>query len=118
MEAAVRGSGGTHHRPNNPTSTSDARSTAALGSGTLPRVASGSRAVAVTASPSADGSSPATVHDYRAVAAGNVDDVADAGADAGDAVAESPEEVLVGERRVRRGNWGGVFGGASRRITR
>eukprot|EP00752_Nemacystus_decipiens_P015601 g13924.t1 len=115
LEASIRGRGGTNHRPNDSRNTRSAgtlagRSTAASGSDTLPRVASG-RAVAVTASPSADGSSPATVHDYRAVAAGNTDAHADH---------VIPDDGSGGARRTeRRGEgWGGVFGGASRRITR
>lgn len=108
------GGGGASHRSNdinNPRSTVDARPTAASGAGlgTPPRVTSG-RTVALTASPSADGSSPATAHDYGALAAGN--------ADAGDIVAGGPDEVFVGEPRAGRGGWGGVFAGTSRRITR
>jgi len=65
--------------PNSPRSTAGARSmaTAAAGSDTPPPVPSGRT---LTASPSADGSSPATAYNYRAVAAGEGDAAAEAGA--------------------------------------
>lgn len=75
---------------------------------------------AMTASPSADGSSSTTtVHDCRAAAAGGGDYNDAAAAAAAEAVVDRPEEFLTDGRRGRKGGggWrGGLFG--ARRITR
>lgn len=108
LEAAIRGGGGATHRSNETNST-PARSPA---DATPPRVA-----VALTASPSADGGSPVnTVHDDRAAAAGDAFDVA--ARRSGEFLMAERQAGLEGGGGVGSGGWGGVFGGARRRITR